>query len=288
MKPAILRVFGVLGFPVAHSKSPAMHNAAFRALGLDAVYVPFAVEPGALGDALAGVRALGLGGVSLTLPHKEAALSLMDEVESEARAVGAINTVLHTRRGLTGANTDAKGLASALVEAGIVLRGCDVVVLGAVGAARAAVMGLRGAGAGRICVAARRVRQAERLIATLPASDTEHSASSLGPELAGSFAGADVLVQASSATLGDTPEARAFASALPIDRLPQHCVVHDLAYSPLVTSVLERAREHGLQTVDGLTTLLHQGALAFERWTGRDAPLAVMRAALYAPEAVEP
>ncbi|MCA9530809.1 MAG: shikimate dehydrogenase (NADP+), partial [Myxococcales bacterium] len=130
-------VLGIFGWPVEHSRSPAMHNAALAAVGLDATYVPFAVRPDALGRAVEGVRALGIRGVNVTLPHKQAIVPLLDELDEAARAIGAVNTVSHERGRLLGSNTDAPGLVRALEAAGVRAAGARVVVLGAGGAARA-------------------------------------------------------------------------------------------------------------------------------------------------------
>ncbi|MFW6051903.1 MAG: shikimate dehydrogenase family protein, partial [Myxococcota bacterium] len=135
-------VYGILGWPVEHSASPAMQNAAFEAAGLDAVYVPFPVRPERLGAAVDGARALGVQGLNVTLPHKEAAAPLLDEVDRDARVLGAVNTIVRDGDRLLGTNTDGPGLVRSLDEAGVQVRGRRVAVLGAGGAARAAVVGL--------------------------------------------------------------------------------------------------------------------------------------------------
>jgi shikimate dehydrogenase len=276
-------VYGIFGFPVAHSRSPAMHNRAFEALGLDARYVPFAVAPEHLGDAVRGARALGIRGWNVTLPHKTAILPWLDEVDPVASAIGAVNTVIRDRDHLRGTNTDAEGLTRALLEAGATLAGTRATVLGAGGAARASVVGLARAGAGRINVAARQRDRAEALVnelrgslpgVVLAACDLAESS------LTAVFAETDLLVQATSATLDGTPAAGRFTDGLPLGLLPATALVTDLVYKPLQTSLLRAAADRGLNTLDGLGMLLHQGALAFELWTGRTAPLAPMRAAL--------
>ncbi len=290
------RVYGVIGWPVAHSRSPAMHNAAFAALGVAATYVRFPVAPDALADALRGLRALGIAGANVTIPHKSAVLPLLDVVDDAARVLGAVNTIVRDTDGrLCGTNTDAGGLVAALREAGARLEGANVLVLGAGGAARAAVYGLARAGAS-VTVAARRADAARSLGAmtndAVPAVSTlTHAAlpavSTLtlneAPALRAAFARADLVVQATSATLhidGDDATARAFVAALPLDALRREALVTDLVYAPRETALLMVARAHGAQTLDGTAMLLHQGALAFTEWTGLDAPLAVMRAAL--------
>lgn len=274
-------VYGILGWPVAHSRSPAMHEAGFRALGIDATYVPFPVAPERLAEAVGGLRALGVAGANVTLPHKQAVMAHLDAVEPEAQAIGAVNTILRDGDRLIGANTDAPGVVRALRDAAFDPAGRRVVVVGAGGAARAAVVGLAQAGAASIAVAARRLDRAEELVAELRAAadGTALEAVELGSSRA-AFARADLVVQATSATLDGGAEAEAFTRGLALDALPDGAVVNDLVYRPRDTAVLTAARARGLRTVDGLGMLLHQGVIAFERWTGRSAPVEVMRAAL--------
>jgi shikimate dehydrogenase len=267
-----------------------MHNAALRALGLPGVYVPLAVPPEQLPSALQALRALELCGANVTLPHKSAIVPLLDSVTDAARAVAAVNTVLVRGTQLVGDNTDAEGLTRSLAEAGVELSGLDALVLGAGGAARAAVYGLALAGARSVTVAARRLEAAEHLVADLRSAcaGCELRALSLDEAaLAQAFATTGLLVQSTSATLASKSDqqatARAFADALPLAALPKSAVIVDLVYKPLETSVLARGKSQGLRTVDGLGMLLHQGALAFERFTGKPAPLEVMRSALLAP-----
>lgn len=273
---------GILGWPVAHSRSPAMHGAAILALGLDADYVRFPVRPERLAAAVEGLRALGVDGANVTLPHKAAVLPLLDEVDEAARAIGAVNTIVRDGERLLGINTDAPGLVRSLTEAHVRLDRSRVVVLGAGGAARAAVVGLAQAGASEIVVAARRPALAQRLLDEVaPALRSAQSrASDMQHDLEESFASATLLVQATSATLDGKAGAQAFADALPVATLHASCVVTDLVYAPRQTTVLAAAAARGLTTVDGLGMLLYQGVIAFERWTGAEAPVDVMRAAL--------
>ncbi len=278
-------LYGVLGWPVAHSRSPAMHNAAFRALELDALYVPIAVPPERLPAMIESLRAFGVAGVNVTLPHKTAVMPLLDDLTAAARAVSAVNTILVRDGKLIGDNTDAEGLTRSLRASAVQLAGANAVVLGAGGAARAAVYGLAIAGASRIAIAARAFPEAERLVRELaPMCSAALRALPLDAELATELARCTLLIQSTSATLGSdssSPEiARSFAASLPLAALPAHAAVCDLVNKPLQTTVLAAARARGLHTVDGLGMLLHQGALAFERWTGKPAPISVMREAL--------
>jgi shikimate dehydrogenase len=277
--------YGILGWPVEHSRSPAMHNAAFRAKGLDCVYVRFPVHPDNVASAVRGLRALGVRGANVTVPHKEAVIPHLDEVTREARAIGAVNTIVREHDRLIGHNTDAPGLSRALAEAQVKLEGARIVVLGAGGAARAAVVGLANQGASQIAIAARRPGQAAALAAELgSACACPLSAGSMEREaLASAFEEATLVVQSTSATLATAPDAAAFAAALPLEALRPDAAVVDLVYKPRETTVLAEARARGLKAVDGLGMLLHQGALAFELWTHLHAPLPVMRGVLEAP-----
>ena len=264
------QLVGLLGSPVSHSRSPAIHSAAIEALGLDARYLAFEVSPAALGDALAGLRALGALGANVTLPHKSAVMAHLDRVEPAARAIGAVNTIRREGALLVGSNTDAAGLVRSLAEAGVDVAGRRALVLGAGGAARAAVVGLERAGAS-VSVSARREAAARALgAATVVWSERA---------LREAFESCELLVQATSATLGGAEAAQAFAAQLPIDALPERCAVIDLVYAPRETAVLRRANERGLHTVDGLGMLVWQAALAFEQWFGVTPPVHAMRAA---------
>jgi shikimate dehydrogenase len=275
--------YGILGWPVEHSRSPAMQNAAFQARGLTANYVCFSVHPDDVADAVRGLKALGVRGANVTVPHKEAVIQWLDEVTPEARAIGAVNTIVREVDRLIGHNTDAGGLTRSLDEADVPLDGARAVVLGAGGAARAAVVGLARRGARSVVVAARRGERAEALVDSLRdacagceliSSDFAHAA------LAAHFRDASLLVQSTSATLANAPDPAGFAAQLALEALPKDAAVMDLVYKPRETAVLAQARERGLKTVDGLGMLLHQGALAFELWTHMPAPIEVMRAVL--------
>lgn len=260
-----------------------MHNAAFAARGLEATYVRFPVHPDDIAEAIRGLRALGIRGANVTVPHKESVIALLDEVTKEARAIGAVNTIVRDGQRLIGHNTDAQGFTRALEEAGVTFEDATVTVIGAGGAARAAVAGLAKGGASKISVAARRFEQAGQLVEALaevcaPCSLVACDMSQA--TLRAAFAESQLLVQSTSATLASSQDAEGFAASLPMECLPARASVVDLVYKPRETSVLVRAKELGLTTVDGLGMLLHQGALAFELWTHLQAPVGVMRATL--------
>ncbi len=273
---------GIIGWPVSHSKSPAMHAAAAKALGLDVRYETHAVKPDALKTWVRAVRGSPLHGFNVTVPHKEHILPLLDEVDTLARSIGAVNTVLHRDGRLLGYNTDARGLVLSLLDAEIQLRGACVTILGAGGAARAAAVGVLDAGATEVHIAARRIEQAQLLcsqLASHAATDAEMTAVRFH-DLHRVLAHTDLLVQATNATLEGNPGAQAFARALPLDQLPAQAAVVDLVYQPRDTALLLEADALNLQTVDGLGMLVHQGALAFQIWMGVSPPIDVMRAAL--------
>lgn len=271
------QVYGIVGYPISHSRSPAMQEAAFRALGIDARYVPFPVAPADLPAAIAGLAALGVAGANVTVPHKESVIALLDEVEPAARAMGAVNTLVRDGARWIGTNTDAEGLARSVDEAGAEV-GDRLVILGAGGAARAAVVGLGGR-AKEIVIAARRIEQAEALIASLASVVPSARLSSCSMHaLEPVFAGASTVVQATSATLGEGAET--FVAQLPLRSLPAHATLVDLVYVPRRTALLRAGEARGLRTIEGVGMLVHQGALAFERWMGLAAPIDVMRAVL--------
>jgi shikimate dehydrogenase len=259
-------LYGIIGRPVVHSLSPAMHNAAFAALELNKVYLPFEVAdvPGAM----VGLRALGIRGASVTIPHKQAVIPHLDEVEPVAARIGAVNTLVLEHGRLKGYNTDWLGANRALTEK-IELAGRKVLLLGAGGSARAIGFGLREAGA-------------DLLLASRTPEKGQALALELGcqwyPLAAADSLAATALVNATS--VGMAPQSE--QSPMPRHALAGFEVVMDIVYAPLATKLLREAAAAGCQVVDGLAMLLYQGAAQFELWTGRPAPLEVMRAVLVA------
>jgi shikimate dehydrogenase len=244
-----------------------MHNAAFAALGIDAVYVAFDVPPDALSAAVTGARALGIRQLAVSIPHKEAMLALCDEVDSTARRIGAVNTVTLRDGRLVGANTDWIGVVRA-IERSAAIAGRDAVVLGAGGAARAAVFGLCERGA-RVRVLNRTRARAERLAAELGAA-----ASGTLDEL--SRGPCDLLVNTTSVGL------REDASPVRADAIPADCIVLDAVYDPAHTRLLRDAEARGARTIEGKWWLVHQAAEQIRAWTGADAPIDVMAQAFSA------
>lgn len=270
------RVVGVIGHPVAHSRSPAMHNAAFTASGLDWVYLAWDVAAEGLAAAVAGLRGLGVAGFNVTVPHKVAVLPLLDELGEEAAAIGAVNTVLRRNGRWWGENTDAEGFLRSLGAAGLRVAGSRVVVLGAGGAARAVGYALVRAGAARVHLANRTSQRAAALAHDLTAfGDAALTHSGLdGGVLRAALAGADLIVQATPLGLSGA------GVPVPVEWLPPGGVYYELGYGPQVQEALAAVRARGLGTLDGEEMLLHQGALAFTRWTGEAPSLTAMRDAL--------
>lgn len=259
------RVVGVIGDPVAHSRSPAMHNAAFDALGLDWVYVAFPVARGGGAAAVRAVPALGLAGLNVTMPHKSDAATACDDLTPAAAALGAVNTVVVDQDGaLIGHSTDGAGFLRALGDEGVDVSGRRCLVVGAGGAARAIAHALGDAGAD-VTVAARRPDLA-RSAAALAPRGTAAAVQEVPVE------GFDVVVNATP--LGMHGEPPPFDPA----RLRSGQFVFDTVY-PAETPLLAEARARGAGVAGGLGMLVHQGALAFELWTGRVPPLDIMRAA---------
>jgi len=263
------RIAGIIGWPVSASLSPAIHNAAFAAAGLDWAYVAFPVRPERIADSVSGMRALGIAGLNVTMPHKRAVIPYLDALSDEAAALGAVNTISADGDRLTGANTDGGGFLRFLeAGAGLPPKGVRALVLGGGGAARAVSAALAFAGA-EVSVAARRSEQAGELIAVAA------GARLVRWESRSEAASAAELVVNATPVGRDGEESPIDARALK----PGHVVV-DLTYHPRSTPLLGDARAAGAAAFNGLGMLLHQAALSFEMWTKRPAPLEAMQSAI--------
>ena len=271
------RLFGVLGDPVDHSLSPAMHNAAFAATGLPHLYLRYHVPVRTLPAALAEARRLGMGGLNLTVPLKEAVLPLVDRLTPEAARVGAANTLVFTRGRVIGDNTDGRGFL-AVLRGRVALRGARAVVIGAGGSARAVGTALAGAGCDLVTIANRTAARATALAERL--AEVGDASTRVVPLRA--LARGGVLADA-TLVVNTTPLGLAGAAVpVRVGATPRHCLFVDLVYASRPTPFLVSARRAGRPTLDGARMLLEQGALAFEAWTGRRAPRAAMAAALHA------
>jgi shikimate dehydrogenase len=273
------KVVGLIGYPLGHSVSPAMHNAAFKKLGLDWEYSLFEVEPKDLPEALIGMRALHIAGFNVTIPHKESIVPLLDEVTKLARVIGAVNTVLNQEGKLVGYNTDGAGFIDSLKEdAKFNPKDKKIVVLGAGGASRAVSIMLAEAGAKSITLTDIEEEKARELSEYID-SYFEMSCDCVtanSPNLQKAIDKADLIVN--STPIGMHPKID--QSPLEKDiRLYPKLLVYDLVYNPSETKLLKLAKAAGCRTCSGLGMLVRQGALALTLWTGKEAPLEVMRKA---------
>lgn len=272
------QVVGLFGYPLSHTLSPVMHNAAFASLDLPFVYIPFPVEPAHLEEGVKGIRALNLRGVNITIPHKQNVMAFLDRLTPEAELIGAVNTIVNDNGILTGHNTDGAGFVKALEETGEKdLKSRYVLILGAGGAARAVAVSMALRGAGRIVIAGRTIGKAQEITAVISericgacASVFDLHSSRLPDELAA----ADIIINSTPIGMYPKHDVPPF-----VDLSVCHpgALVCDLVYNPVDTSLLKAARDKGLGTLSGIGMLVWQGALAFKLWTGQQPPVELMR-----------
>ena len=255
-------VYGVAGSPIGQSLSPPMHEAAFRRLGIEAAYLPFAVPPPELADFLVAARLSGVGGLNVTIPLKRAALPLLDDLDDDARRIGAVNTIIPMNGGFLGANTDWIGAVRSLEEV-VPLAGRRATVLGAGGSARAVLYGLTRAGAEPVVIS----RDDRKAAALAGEMGVRHA-----PWTSLDQAHGDILVN--TTPVGMAPDREGCPA--PDATIAAHEVVFDLVFHPEKTRLLRTAAGLGKRTVPGLRMLILQAAAAFERWIGRPAPIEVM------------
>jgi len=270
------KLIALIGDPVERSLSPAMHNAAFEALGLDYAYLALRVPQAALEGAIASARVINMAGMNVTHPHKINILSLLDDLDESAELVGAVNTVKNDRGRLIGYNTDGAGAVRALESEVGKLAGRKVLLLGAGGAARAIAFSLAEKEA-ELTIANRTASRAKELATAIKRnSGADVGRTGIGRgELARAMERADILINAT--TVGMYPDVnRALVTA---DMMHRGLIVNDIVYEPLQTRLLREAKKADARAVTGLGMLIHQGALSFEIWTGRRAPIKVMAAA---------
>jgi shikimate dehydrogenase len=269
---------GCFGQPVAENPTGAMQEAAFQTLGLNWRYLTVEVPPAKLRDAISGVRAFGMQGVNLTIPHKVAVMEHLDEIAPDAAIIGAVNTVRREGERLIGENTDGKGfLRGVRAEAGVDPKNKRVVVLGAGGAARAIVAELALAGASDVLVLNRSVGRGEQMVSDLVSKTNAPIRFETWQDTYAVLGETDILVNATS--IGLYPD---------VDSMPQvdlsgahpGMLVCDVVFNPPETRLIQAERERSLPVLDGLAMLVYQGVIGFELWTGRKAPEAVMKQAL--------
>jgi shikimate dehydrogenase len=271
------KICGLIGDPIEHSVSPAMHNTAFSYLGLDYIYIPLHVERENLTKAIDGLKALNIKGLNITIPYKVVIIPLLDLVDDLAEKIGSVNTIVNDKGYLKGYNTDASGFLKTLLERGFEPRGKKVVVLGAGGASRSIsfTLAMREA---EIVILNRQLEMdwAVELVSSISQLTTkEVKALELNNEnLKSVLKAADMLVNATS--VGMSPNIN--QSPLPARLLKPELVVFDVVYNPLKTRLLTEAEAVGAKTISGIDMLVWQGALAFELWTGVKSPVDIMKA----------
>jgi shikimate dehydrogenase len=269
-------IYGLLGDPVAHSLSPVMQNHAFHSYNIDAVYVPFHVVPNDLSAAVAGLRALNVAGVNVTIPHKETILSCLDQVDPTAQLIGAVNTVVNSNGILIGYNTDASGFINTIqLELGFYPAEREVLILGAGGAGRAATVALASAGVKTVTIANRHQARAEELVKDLESHfpAVQFFVTNFQQQLFfDSLSSVDLIVNSTSVGLHGED-----VNFLPLENIKCSALIFDMIYSPTETLLIKNARSLGLFCADGLGMLAAQGEDAFFLWTGIRLPSGFMR-----------
>jgi shikimate dehydrogenase len=272
------RVVSIIGDPIRHSLSPLMQNAAFAASGLDYIYVPFAVTPQNLERAVHGMKALGVFGCNVTIPHKTAIIPFLDRLDATAEASGAVNTVLFSETGLIGYNTDGDGLIDSLAnDLGFSPGAEQILVIGAGGATRGAVAALCRSGAMKITLCNRSVQNARSVMLDMKARFPGTTIDVTGQYQVTAATAAATSLLLNTTSLGMNGER---IDCLNIADLPEHAKVYDMVYSNSGTPLVTEASQAGLRVANGLGMLVAQGELAFEIWTGQKPPEGVMRKAL--------
>ncbi len=269
-------VLGIIGFPIGHSISPAFQQAALAHYGIDATYQAWEVAPEQVGDFVQDLRRPEVLGINVTVPHKEAVIPYLDEVDEWATEAGAVNTIVNRDGRLTGHNTDGHGFLRALKErGGLEPRGRNVLILGAGGAALGVVLTLAREGISQLVIANRTVSRAERLVQLAAARGVPGQAIPLAwNELSLAAVHCDLIVNCTTIGMTHGPDAK--GTPLLLHQIPPTCLVYDLVYNPLETPLLREAARAGAGTLGGIQMLVYQGAASFEMWTGKPAPVPVM------------
>ena len=265
---------GIIGHPIGHSISPVFQQAALDHLGIDGTYQPWDVAPDAVEAFVQGLRERDVLGINVTVPHKEAVVPFLDEVDEWAATAGAVNTIVNRQGRLTGHNTDGVGFLRSLQDGGgFDPAGKRVLILGAGGAARGVVLALARARAGLLVIANRTAERADRLAALAEENGVSASAILL-LEVARAAKSADLIVNCTSVGMSHGPDEA--GSLLTANQIPSTCLVNDLVYNPLQTNLLREASNAGAAILGGIQMLVYQGAASFEMWTGQGAPVQVM------------
>ena len=270
---------GIIGYPIGHSISPIFQQAALDALGIDATYEKWEVTPEGVGDFVNGLRAPDSWGINITLPHKQAVIPFLDEVDEWATAAGAVNTIVNHDGRLTGHNTDGPGfLRALLVETGYDPKGTRALILGAGGAARGILLALARGGVDSLVIANRTMERAETLAKLAIENEVKSEAIPIaGNVLIKTAASADLIVNCTSVGMSHGPDEQ--GTPLTAAQIPASAIVNDVVYTPLETPLLREAAAAGATALGGLHMLVYQGVLSFQMWTGQEAPADVMLAA---------
>lgn len=274
MITGMTKIVGIFGYPIEHTLSPFMHNAAFEALGLDYCYIPFSVHPDNLRSAAAAIKVLNIVGVNITIPHKEAIIPYLDGLDREAELIGAVNTILNKDGKLIGYNTDGRGFIKSLKEeGGVNPKGESVMIIGAGGAARAIAFSLAIERVDKIFIndiISEKAKELSCAVSTKTSTESIHI-----KDLKEGIDEVDILINA-------TPLGMKKEDPLPIatELLSKGLFVYDIVYNPPETPLIKEAKKRGAKTLGGLGMLLYQGALSFNIWTGQEPPVDVMRKAI--------
>lgn len=271
------KVFGIMGDPVEHSLSPGMHNAAFKELDLDNIYVPFQVKAEKLEDAILGAQSLGIKGVNITIPHKTEVINYLDYLDIAAGLIGAVNTIEFGKNGAVGHNTDGIGAVKAIEEITPV-KNKKVILLGAGGASRAIAFQLLLSGADNLIIANRTLKKAVELKTDLVEKlDHEVSVTGLDENLTKELSDSDILINTTPVGMYPNLNQKPIVSA---EMMHQDLVVNDIVYNPIKTGLLKEADKAGAKSISGMKMLIYQGVEAFRIWTGIEPPVETFQNAL--------
>ena len=274
------KLLGVIGYPIEHSLSPVMQNAAIATLGVNYAYLPFAIAPADLSCAIEGFRAIGLQGFNVTIPHKQAIIPLLSQVSDVAQAVGAVNTVWRTEEGWSGTNTDVEGFLAPLRSQSQDWSTVNAVILGNGGAARAVVAGCAQLGCAQVQVVGRNAEKLQEFLTSWNQSPIAVNVSvHAWEQLPDLLPSAQLVVN--TTPIGMAPKSDASPlSAADMEKLPSGAIAYDLIYTPRPTLFLNQAKSQGAIIIDGLEMLVQQGAAALKLWLQQPAPVDVMRRSL--------
>lgn len=270
-----LTLTGIIGYPIEHTLSPQLHNAAFQALNLNWLYLPFSVKPEAVKEAVFGFKALNFAGFNVTLPHKQAVAELVDALSPEAELAGAVNTVKINEGKLVGYNTDIGGFLASLKEIGLQPAGKTALLIGAGGAGLAVAVALAQAQIKKVVILNRTVKKAENLRRKLSNLAIEALCLADFKEAVDLREEIELVVNATSVGMAANP-----GLPVPVELITEKQLVYDLIYTPVETELIKLAKSKGCRTLNGLSMLVHQGALAFQIWTEKPAPIETMKKAV--------